>query len=104
MPDATAAAEPPLDPPVEWAGFHGLWVAPKASGSVVGTMPSSGVLVLPTKTNPEARNRPARYEYSCSTQPAFLRNWLPSYIGSPAEWAARSLRTMGTPRKGPSSS
>src|SRR5262245_45110041 len=39
MPAATAAAEPPLDPPGLKSGFHGLRVAPKASGSVVGRSP-----------------------------------------------------------------
>src|SRR5262245_20390670 len=28
MPAATAAAEPPLDPPVEWATFHGFRLGP----------------------------------------------------------------------------
>jgi hypothetical protein len=28
IPDATAAADPPLEPPVECAGFHGLRLAP----------------------------------------------------------------------------
>ena len=28
MPDATAAAEPPLEPPVEWSGLQGLRVGP----------------------------------------------------------------------------
>jgi hypothetical protein len=27
---ATAAAEPPLDPPVSRSGAHGLWVGPQA--------------------------------------------------------------------------
>ena len=52
MPLATAAAEPPLDPPLLCAVFHGLWVGPYACGSVVGIRPNSGVLVLPTITNP----------------------------------------------------
>ena len=52
MPDATAAAEPPEDPPVEWPVFHGLRDGPKRCGSVVGRMPSSGVLVLPQMTKP----------------------------------------------------
>jgi len=34
MPDATAAAEPPLDPPALCATFHGLRVGPKSRGSV----------------------------------------------------------------------
>src|SRR5215831_19106394 len=35
IPAATAAADPPLDPPVERAGSHGFRVGPYASGSVV---------------------------------------------------------------------
>ena len=59
-PAATAAAEPPLEPPVECATFQGLRVAPYASGSVVTDVASSGVLVLPTKTNPARRSFCAR--------------------------------------------
>ena len=62
MPDATAAAEPPDDPPGVRARSHGLWVGPNASGSVVGMMPSSGVLVRPTITSPAAWKRAARCE------------------------------------------
>ena len=29
MPDATAAAEPPLDPPAILSRSHGLWTEPK---------------------------------------------------------------------------
>src|SRR5437773_6996316 len=35
MPLATAAAEPPEDPPVEWPVFHGLRAGGKLIGSVV---------------------------------------------------------------------
>ena len=52
MPDATAAAEPPLEPPVLCSVFQGLRVGPKQCGSVVGRMPNSGVLVLPRMTRP----------------------------------------------------
>ena len=52
MPDATAAAEPPEEPPVEWSVFHGLRDGPKRRGSVVGRIPSSGVFVLPQMTKP----------------------------------------------------
>src|SRR5919107_3264576 len=34
-PAATAAAEPPDEPPVEWAGFHGLRAGGLQAGSVV---------------------------------------------------------------------
>ncbi len=53
-PAATAAADPPLDPPGERSRSHGLWVAPRVTGSVVGCRPSSGQLVRPTTTSPEA--------------------------------------------------
>src|SRR6266403_2555661 len=64
MPAATAAAEPPLEPPVDRVGFHGLRQGPYACGSVVTLRPSSGVLVLPTTMKPAARNFSTRYE-SC---------------------------------------
>ena len=57
MPEATAAAEPPDEPPVECAVFHGLRDAPNRFGSVVGRIPNSGVLVLPHTTKPAARKR-----------------------------------------------
>ena len=55
IPLATAAAEPPLEPPVVRVVSHGLRVGPYASGSVVGTMPSSGVFVRPMQTKPASR-------------------------------------------------
>ena len=54
MPEATAAADPPLDPPAEWDGDQGLRVGPNANGSVVGDMVSSGTLVRPSSTRPAA--------------------------------------------------
>src|SRR5207302_6159019 len=55
MPDATAAAEPPLDPLVDRRTSQGLRVGPNRTGSHVGTRPNSGVLVLPTITSPAPR-------------------------------------------------
>ena len=57
MPDATAAAEPPLDPPALCARFHGLRVGPKRRGSVEAASPISGVLVLPKMTRPARLSR-----------------------------------------------
>ena len=57
MPDATAAPAPPLDPPGVRDVSHGLRVGPHASGSVTGTLPSSGLLVRPAMTKPAARYR-----------------------------------------------
>ena len=57
MRDATAAPLPPLDPPAVCPGFHGLQVAPKASGSVMPIKPNSGVLVLPKIFTPVCLKR-----------------------------------------------
>src|SRR5207302_11505552 len=69
MPAATAAAEPPLEPPVERLGSQGLRVGPYASGSVVGSVPISGAFVLPRNTNPAARSRAAVFESWGATKP-----------------------------------
>src|SRR5438034_11803005 len=55
MPAATAAADPPLEPPVIRSLFQGFRVAPNRRGSVVGRMPNSGVLVLPRTIRSEER-------------------------------------------------
>src|ERR1700733_6273149 len=57
---ATAAADPPDEPPVECPGFHGLRAAGKLLGSVVTVVPSSGTLVRPRGRKPAARNCSAR--------------------------------------------
>ncbi len=59
-PAATAAADPPDEPPVEYPRSHGLRAGPHASDSVVIVVPSSGTLVRPTATKPAARNFSAR--------------------------------------------
>ena len=56
-PAATAAADPPLDPPGLNPCFHGLCVTPNASDSVNGKIASSGICVRPTITAPAARSR-----------------------------------------------
>ena len=55
IPHATAAAEPPLEPPAVRVRSHGLRVGPKSAGSVNGVRPNSGVLVLPRSTKPAWR-------------------------------------------------
>src|SRR6266516_3961699 len=47
MPAATAAAEPPLEPPGVRPRSHGLRVGPWRRDSVVGRIPYSGRAVLP---------------------------------------------------------
>ena len=54
IPEATDAAEPPLEPPVEYSVFQGLWHGPYRSGSVAVVLPNSGALVIPTTTIPAA--------------------------------------------------
>ena len=54
---ATAAADPPLDPPEERVISQGFVVGPKCRGSVVGLKPNSGVFVFPTITRPACLNR-----------------------------------------------
>ena len=62
MPLATAAAEPPLEPPGVRVVSHGLCVGPWATDSVVVIKPSSGVLVFPTITKPAASSFAKRWD------------------------------------------
>src|SRR3569623_2121423 len=56
-PAATAAADPPLEPPGERSRARGLIVGPNRTGSVVQWLPHSGVLVLPATLRPASRSR-----------------------------------------------
>ena len=56
-PAATAAAEPPLEPPGTRLVSWGLRVGPNAEFSVEEPMANSSRLVLPTMTAPAARRR-----------------------------------------------
>src|SRR5579884_1333552 len=57
IPDATAAAEPPEEPPGVRLGSQGLRVTPLAALAVQGHMVSSGTLVIPIGIAPAARSR-----------------------------------------------
>ena len=104
MPAATAAAEPPLDPPGEWSVFHGLRVGPHASGSVVGSAPNSGLLVRPAITRPAALKRLTKVVSKSGRMSAARSALLPLLSGWPAYAAHRSFSRKGTPRNGPSGS
>ena len=65
MPAATAAAEPPLDPPVMRPGAHGFPVRPHAETVFVPPAASSCWLVLPKKIASASRMRAITVE-SCS--------------------------------------
>ena len=102
IPAATAAPEPPLEPPAERDVSQGLRVAPHAFGSVVATIPSSGVFVLPKVIRPAARKRWARVVSTGEVKLASLSSCMPRLSGSPALAAPRSLSRNGTPLNGPS--
>src|SRR5689334_23354530 len=57
MPAATAAADPPEDPPGVRPRSQGLRAGPHAAGSVTPLAPNSGVLVLPKITSPASIHR-----------------------------------------------
>ena len=82
MPEATAAAEPPEDPPGVRSRSHGLRVGPLWRGSVVGRIPNSGMFVVPTTTKPASRSRRTRYALWLGRWPE--RNFEPKFMHSPA--------------------
>src|SRR5207237_4833498 len=102
IPDATAAAEPPLDPPGVYAVFQGLRVGPYSRGSVTGKMPISEVLVFPTINSPADLSRRTSSLSPCWTNPWKNRHAL--VVQVPASTASMSLSRNGTPRNGPSGS
>ncbi len=85
MPDATAAAEPPLDPPGERDRSCGLRVGPWNRGSVEPFFPSSGVLVMPSTITPAARARATARLSSAATSSAHRRE--PRDVGRPVTCA-----------------
>ena len=99
-PDATAAAEPPLDPPAERSSACGLFVRPKTSLSVSIPPPHGGRFVLPTTTAPAARSRATTTASAAATTPR--RSGTPTTSGRPPT-AMLSLTANGTPRSGPAS-
>ena len=57
MPEATAAAEPPLEPPAVRSVSQGLRVGPKSRGSVDVPIANSGVFVFPITIAPARLSR-----------------------------------------------
>src|ERR1700744_5300766 len=57
IPQATATAAPPLEPPLDRASLQALRVRPNKGESVRHLLPNSGVVVLPIKMAPCARIR-----------------------------------------------
>ena len=96
VPAATAAAEPPEDPPGERSCFQGLRVIPKVE-SVAPNTHSSGTRVMPTTIAPAARSR-ATVWWSLGWADG-SDAWVPTRIGSPAT-GTLSLIATGTPASG----
>ena len=57
MPQASATAAPPLDPPHVFVASYGLRVRPNTVLNVCEPAPNSGVLLLPIVMAPAARTR-----------------------------------------------
>ena len=98
-PAATAAAAPPEDPPEDREGSHGLRVAPKARGSVVGRKPASGVADLPITLTPDFTKASTSGSW-CVAGGAPRKAREPTRVGRPMK-SSRSLIRKGTPANGP---
>src|SRR6266508_106201 len=100
-PAATAAADPPEEPPGTRSVSHGLRVGPKPEFSVDEPMANSSMLVLPSTTTPARRSRSttvASYGGRNSS-----RIFDPAVVRTPLV-TSTSLSASGTPASGPSGS
>ncbi len=97
MPAATAAAEPPDEPPGVRPASQGLCVGPNIRASVVGRIAYSGSVVLPTMTQPASRRRRVMLWSYGATKSAISEQ--PCVIRSPRT-ARLSLIATGTPANG----
>ena len=95
-PAATAAAEPPDEPPGVRCRSHGLRVTPNVGDSVNGVIAISGTLVLPMITAPAARSRRTS-SASAATVPSLAS---PPYIVASPATSQSSLIAIGTPSSG----
>src|ERR1700709_2948711 len=93
-PAAPAAPAPDDEPPVVYAGFHGLRVMPCSGQSPGDFQPNSVVVVLPMITAPAAFN-PATIGASSVTGSALVVR-LQRRVGKPAS-ASRSLTVHAHP-------
>src|SRR5688572_4589111 len=96
-PAATAAADPPEEPPGTRVGSQGLRVGPKAEFSVEEPKANSSRLVFPRITAPAARRRAVTVASPGARNPWRIRD--AQVVGWPAAWRL-SLRATGTPSRG----
>ena len=101
IPEASAAAAPPLLPPHVFVRSYGLRVAPNTALNVCDPAPSSGVLVLPMVMAPAARSRSTMSASASGTKCSNARH--PKVVRMPFVHV-RSLWATGSPCSGPSSS
>ena len=93
IPAATAAAEPPLEPPGARCRCHGLRVIPYKRDSVIGDKPNSGELVLPMITRPALRMRATTSLSALAMLPASSRE--AAVVALPATEATLLARGAG---------
>ena len=79
---ATAAADPPDEPPGVRLVSHGLRAGPHARDSVTPFAPNSGVLVLPKMTRPASIQRCTTV--ACAAAGVDIKAREPADVGSPA--------------------
>ncbi len=99
---ATAAADPPEEPPGVLSLFQGLRVVPVSGLSVEPFQPNSGVVVLPSRTAPASRRR-ATDGASSVHGPFGSTVSEPRRVAQPLV-SSRSLMATGTPSSGDSGS
>ena len=94
MPAATAAAEPPLDPPAMRSRSHGLRVDPRSAFWVVIPQPNSWERVVPTTTAPARRSAATMAASAVARRPA---STIDPYVTSVSATSNSSFTPMGTP-------
>src|SRR5262245_66446374 len=91
--EATAADDPPDEPPGTRSRSHGLRLGPKAEFSVDEPIANSSMLVLPRMTTPAARSRRTTVESYGGRQPCRILD--PQVVGT-SRWVNTSLSASGT--------
>src|SRR6476659_5014593 len=94
MPDDTAEAEPPPDPPGTRVGSHGFLLGPNAEFSVEEPIANSSVFVFPSSCKPAALQRAATVESNTGTYSS--RIFEPAVVRTPFV-EMTSLSAIGTP-------
>src|SRR5690242_13039592 len=98
-PDATDAADPPLEPPGVRSSAHGFFTGPNAEFSFDEPIANSSQLVLPTITAPAASSRCTTVASYGGTKCSSMRD--EAVVGIPRTQML-SLSATGTPASGPS--